>query len=417
MSRDELNASQLAELAALDRILAREPVDEEHLELAALVDSVRAGAPRMGSAFSAQLDTKLAQLGDRRWRVARPSLRRLAMARPGLRGLAAASGGLVAAAVALTIVISGGLLDGASNPPTRSTPRGQGQAFEPAIKHAVPHSSLPQSSPLAPTVAAGVAGPTGATTAFGVVATGASGAASTSNSGVAAGTTAGPRLVHRNSTLTLASSPATMQAVANQIVSAAEQQGGVVANSDVNIQGQSSYASFSLQVPSGHLAPLIATLSSLASVRALTQNTTDITDGYNAETARLADSVAERAALLKKLATAATTADATTYQQNIDALGHRIAAQHRAIDGLLNQGHTATLQVNVVPGPSTKRTVVAAGPLSRAFHTALHALQEILAIALIVLAIVLPFALTALALWWSAASLRQRARERAMTAA
>jgi hypothetical protein len=412
VSRDELNASQLAELAALDRILAREPVDEEHLELAALVDSVRAGAPRMGSAFSAQLDAKLAQLGDRRWRVARPSLRRLATARPGWRGLAAASGGLVAAAVALTIVISGGLLDGASNPPARSTPRGQGQAFEPAIKHAASQSSRP-----APTVAAGVAGPTGATTAFGVVVTGPGGAAVASNSGAATGTTSGPRLVHRNSTLTLASAPATMQAVANQIVSAAEQQGGVVANSDVNIQGQSSYASFSLQVPSGHLAPLIATLSSLASVRALTQSTNDITDGYNAETARLADSVAERAALLKKLATAATTADATSYQQQIDALGHRIAAEHRAIDGLLNQGHTATLQVNVVPGPSTKKHTVVAGPLSSAFHTALHALQEILAIALIVLAIVLPFALTALALWWSAASLRQRARERAMKAA
>ena len=405
MSRDELNASQLAELAALDRILAREPVDEEHLELAALVDSVRAGAPRMGSAFSAQLDSQIASAlersGARRMRIPRPSLGRFAVA----------GGGIVAAAVALTIVISGGLLDGASNPPVRSTPQGQGQTFEPAIKHAVPRSTL-----LAPTTAGPVAsqGPTAGPGAL--AATGAAGAAGPSNSGAAAGTSSGPRLVHRSSTLTLASSPATMQAVANQIVSAAEQQGGVVANSDVNIQGQSSYASFSLQVPSGHLAPLIATLSSLASVRALTQSTTDITDGYNAETARLADSVAERAALLKKLATAATTADATSYQQQIDALGHRIAAQHRAIDRLLNQGHTATLQVNVVPGPSTKHSVVA-GPLSSAFHKALHALQEILAIALIVLAIVLPFALTALALWWSAASLRQRARERAMKAA
>ena len=404
MSRDELNASQLAELAALDRILAREPVDEEHLELAALVDSVRAGAPRMGSAFSAQLDSQIASAlersGARRMRIPRPSLGRLAVA----------GGGIVAAAVALTIVISGGLLDGASNPPVRSTPQGQGQTFEPAIKHAAPRSSA-----LAPTTAGPVASQ-GPTAGFGVAATGPGAASATSNSGAAAGTSSAPRLVHRSSTLTLASSPATMQAVANQIVSAAEQQGGVVANSDVNIQGQSSYASFSLQVPSGHLAPLIATLSSLASVRALTQSTTDITDGYNAETARLADSVAERAALLKKLATAATTADATSYQQQIDALGRRIAAQHRAIDRLLNQGHTATLQVNVVPGPSTKHSV-AAGPLSSAFHKALHALQEILAIALIVLAIVLPFALTALALWWSAASLRQRARERAMKAA
>src|ERR1700676_4678906 len=69
VSRDELNASQLAELAALDRILAREPVGEEHLELAALVDSVRAGAPRMDPAFHARLDGEIAQrLARRRWR-------------------------------------------------------------------------------------------------------------------------------------------------------------------------------------------------------------------------------------------------------------------------------------------------------------------------------------------------------------
>ena len=413
MSRDELNASQLAELAALDRILAREPVDEEHLELAALVDSVRAGAPRMGSDFAAQLDSQIASA------LERSAARRMRVPRLGLRRLAFAGGGVVAAAVALTIVISGGLLDGAASPPARSTPRGQGQAFEPALKRATSHGSA--IAPLAPAggasnVPSSVAAPTGATTAAGVAVTGPFGAALAPNRGATSGTTSGPRLVHRDSTLTLASSPATMQAVANQIVSATEQQGGVVENSDVNVQGQASYASFSLQVPSGHLAPLIATLSSLASVRALTQSTTDITDGYNVESARLADSVAERAALLKKLATAATTADATSYQRQIDALGHRIAAQHRAIDRLLNQGHTATLQVNVVPGPSTKHAVVA-GPLASAFHKALHALQEILAIALIVLAIVLPFALTALALWWSAASLRQRARERAMKAA
>src|ERR1022692_4685139 len=61
VSRDELTASQLAELAALDRILAREPVGEQHLELAALVDSVRAGAPQMDRDFAARLDATIAQ--------------------------------------------------------------------------------------------------------------------------------------------------------------------------------------------------------------------------------------------------------------------------------------------------------------------------------------------------------------------
>ncbi len=52
-------------------------------------------------------------------------------------------------------------------------------------------------------------------------------------------------------------------------------------------RGPSSYASFSLQVPSGRLAHLIATLSSLASVRALNQSTQDITSPYQRENALL----------------------------------------------------------------------------------------------------------------------------------
>jgi archaellum component FlaG (FlaF/FlaG flagellin family) len=401
VSRDELTARELAELAALDRILDREPVGEEHLELAALVDSVRAGAPRMDPEFAARLDAQIAG------RVTRK--RRLPVARPSMRRLTLAGGGVVAAAVALTIVISSGVLNGGTNVPNLSPPPSTGSQF------ATPKSSTPNAAERRHTLA-----PTGATPAVGPAAVSGSTALAHPPSAVdgasAQGGAAQPRLVQRGSTLTLASSAATMQAVANQIVVATEQQGGVVQSSDVNIQGPSSYASFSLRVPSGRLAPLIANLSALASVRALTQSTVDITDGYNQETARLADSIAERAALLKKLATVATSAEATTIQQQIDALGHRIAAEHRAISVLLNEGHTATLQVNVVRGASATHSSTA-GPLSSAFHKALHALEEILAIALIALAIVLPFALSALAVWWAGASLRQRARERAIKTA
>ena len=396
MSRDELNASQLAELAALDRILAREPVGEEHLELAALVDSVRAGAPRMEADFAARLDATIAE------RVAGSRAPRLRLPRPSVRRLAFAGGSLVAAALALAIVISSGLLNGGSGGvPTLRSPT-----------TLVPKLATPNAAH-ARTLA-----PSGVTASFGASASPApAGVSGSSNSAAPAAPNARGRLVQRGSTLTLATSPATMQGVANQLVAATEQQGGVVESSNVEIQGAASYANFSLAVPSGRLGSLIARLSGLASVRGLTQSTHDITDGYNQETARLADSVAERAALLKQLAVAATAADATSIQHQIDALGHRIAAEHRAIDRLLTEGHTATLQVNIVPGPSTRHHSVAAGPLSRAFHDALHALEEILAIALIALAIVLPFALSALALWWAATTLRQRARERAIRTA
>ena len=121
VSRDELNARQLAELAALDGILARlspdmggEPLDEEHLELAALVDSVRAGAPRMEPEFERRLE---AQIARGRGHAAFPRARG--------RRLALAGGTVLAGALALTIVISAGVLGGGSSgkPPAAVAPR------------------------------------------------------------------------------------------------------------------------------------------------------------------------------------------------------------------------------------------------------------------------------------------------------
>jgi Domain of unknown function (DUF4349) len=358
-----VSRNELSELAALDRILAREPVAEEYLELAALVDSVRAGVPRMDPAFQARLDAELAGR--------RPSRRRW-------HALTLAGGGAVAAAVAATIVISSGLLNGASgNAPRVGSPA--------AVTQLVPrHTSAVT---LAPTHGAAPRNFDAKTTS---------------------------RLVHKDASLTLASTPATMQRVANEVVTATEHAGGVVENSSVEIQGASSRASFSLQVPGGRLDGLIATLSSLANVRSLVQNTQDITGGYDAEQARLADSVAERAALLKQLATVATAAQATLIQQQLNGLTERIAAEHRTIDALLRQGHQATLAVEIVPGAAAAAHASAGGPLTTAFHRALRALEQILALALVALAIALPFAVCGLALWWGAANVRARARERAM---
>ena len=390
MSRDELNARELDELAALDRILAREPVGEEHLELAALVDSVRAGAPTITPDFAERLDARLEALRQPR------RLRRLRGARTRVRRLAFAGGGLVAAAVAFTIVISSGVFGGGSS---QNAPR--------ALHN---FSGAAVATPAAPATTGGAASATPR------AAVGASASAPATLLGPQALPVGGAgRLVERRSTLTLATTPATLQAVANQIVTATEQEGGVVANSSVAVQGSASYANFELQVPSGHLAPLISTLSGLAGVRGLNQTTRDITDGYDKERALLADREAERASLLKQLATAATAASETSLQRQLNRVEARIAAEHHTIDMLLTEGHTAVLYVNVVPGASAKHSTV--GPLGTAFNRALHALEEILALALIALAIALPFALCALALWWAASGIRQRARERAMRTA
>ena len=224
MSRDELNAGQLAELAALDRILAREPVGEEHLELAALVDSVRAGAPRMEADFAARLDATIAE------RVAGSRASRIRLPRPSVRRLAFAGGSLVAAALALAIVISSGLLNGGGGVPTLRSPT-----------TLVPKLASPNAAH-ARTLA-----PSGVTASFGASASPApAGVSGSSNSAAPAAPNARGRLVQRGSTLTLATSPATMQGVANQLVAATERQGGVVESSNVEIQGAASYANFSL---------------------------------------------------------------------------------------------------------------------------------------------------------------------------
>ena len=170
-------------------------------------------------------------------------------------------------------------------------------------------------------------------------------------------------------------------------------------------------------MPSGHLGHLIATLSALASVRSLSQSTQDITNPYKSENALLARRLAQLASLRKQLALAATATEAASLRRQIATINHRIAIERAKIRGLRGEASNATLSVQVVAGAPVKHHAKAVGPLTRAYHDALHALQEILAIALIVLAILLPFALCGLALWWAASSVRQRARERAIRAA
>jgi hypothetical protein len=398
VSRDELSAQALAELEALDAILARQPVSEEHLELAALVDSVRGGAPKPRPEFEAAL---AARFQDRR-----ANARRRPALRPSGRW-AFAGGAVVAFAVALSIVLSGNVRDslfGGGSAPTRAGvlehPRSVPLEREPTI---APRSLNAQSHKSASAGGAGAVAspPTPAAaapnTAFGV------------NAG---------RLVAKGSTLTLATPPTQISALASHIVSATEAQNGVVEHSNVNVNGgASSYASFTLSVPSGRLGHLIAALSSLASVRALNQSTHDITGSYESENSLLARRQAQLRSLRAQLLLAPTATAAAALRKQISGVEHRITVERATLGHLRSRADNATLSVQVVAGAAKKHHAGAVGALTRGYHDALHALQEILAIALIVLAIVLPFALCGLALWWAAWGVRQRARERAIRAA
>jgi hypothetical protein len=224
------------------------------------------------------------------------------------------------------------------------------------------------------------------------------------------------RLVARGAALTLASPPGQMQTVANEVVSDTERFGGIVESSSVNVHGGSSYASFSLSVPATRLGALIGALSSLAGVRSLDQSTSDITNSFDRASAQLRDEKAERAALIRALAQASTLTQEQQIQARIGRLDSAIAAANTQVGALLSRGHNAKVAVQIVAGTAGAAGAGSGGPVNRALNDALNVLDIALAVALVALAILLPFALVGIALWWAAGSLRQRSRERALTA-
>jgi hypothetical protein len=382
MPRNELSPAAQAELEALDAILARAPVGEEHLELAALVDSVRGDAPRIDAAFAAQLEERV------RDRFRRPSRRRTPRV-----GRFAAAGSLAALALTALVLFSSGVLNGTNMQPhqlvpaTAVAPRSASTGG--VFKAATPSAGSGSQASTAPLAVPGAAG--------------------------AANLNPGSRLVSRASSLTLVATAGRIQAVANAIVASTERSGGIVESSSVTVRGLSSHANFKLRVPSSKLGGLISSLSSLAGVLALNQATTDITNSYNQAQAKLATERSERSAQLKALAAATTLTQQQTIQAEITELDGKIALATDRVDALAAKRHNATVSVDVktaAAGASSGRS----GPLGRALDDSLAVLDVALVIALVAFAIILPFALCGLAVWWSAATLRQRARERAFEA-
>jgi hypothetical protein len=394
MSRSELSREATAELAALDAILAGEAVSDEHLELAALVESVRRTSPALDEAGRARIDARLRDGRPRRKAFAKRPTRRTGFGRVALAG-----GPLLAVVVAIAVVVGSGALNG-------SKPQAGLGVGIPRTSHALP--TLP---------AAG--GPAAAPSAD-LGANGTAGESTHAPTPAAAGTTnftsnnlnPSHRLVAQGASLTLASPVGQMQTVANEVVSNTERLGGIVESSSVNVHGASSYSSFTLSVPSTRLAQLISALSSLTAVRSLDQSTNDITNSYDQATAKLADEKAQRAALIKALAGATTLTQEQTIQQEINHLDNKIAAASHSVAALLTRGHNATVALQIVAGAAGASG--SGGPVNRALNDALSVLDVALAIALVALAIVLPLGLVALLLLWGSATLRQRSRERAL---
>jgi len=404
MSRNDLSPQASAELAALDAILAGEAVGEEHLELAALVASVRGTSPALGEAGRARLDARIGQLRSPR-STDRRHPRRL---RPGR--LALAGGPLVALVLAVAVVLGSGVLNGSKSTPSPKT-------TVPGALHS--RGALPRTAPAVRGPATTFAPASGPTSATSTELSPAAGAGAIAPAAVGstnfAGTNVNPsnRVVAQAASLTLASSPTQLQSVANEVVSSTQRLGGIVESSNVSVHGLSSYASFSLSVPSTRLAQLISTLSSLTAVRSLDQSASDITNSYDESNTQLGHEKARREALIRALAQADTLAAAQMIQQEITTVDSEIAATTRSLARLLTRGHNAGVSVQIV-ATAAGAGAGGSGPVTRALNDSLAVLDVALAIALVALAIVLPIGLVALLLFWATSSVRQRSRERAL---
>jgi hypothetical protein len=222
------------------------------------------------------------------------------------------------------------------------------------------------------------------------------------------------RLVQRAATLALSTRVATFGAVANDIVADSEQLGAIVQQSDINVQGAQSYATFSLQTPSAGLSALLARLARLASVQSLDTAAQDITDAYGTATDHLAASRRERDGLFAALARATTTGEVASLHDRIDALTGQIGAEERTVASLRHQGNTATVAVTLQPSGASVVVPVRHGRIHDALHTAGDVLTALAAAVIVALAVIAPLALLALAAWAAARAVRRRGRERAL---
>ncbi len=352
---DRLDEAQVRELDELDRILAGE-IDAETTELGRLVRAVRSDRPRLRPEFAAELDERAAA------GFPRPGRRRPAP-RQWLAGVAGA------VALAAVIVVAAGNL-GSSRPPVGTSGD--------AVRAPAPASTQKQS--VAPPITP-----------------------------ASAGSVTGPRTVERDAALALLAPRGQVQQVADRAIAATDRLGGLVESSNVAVGDQGgSQANLQLQVPGAALDQTLAALSALAHVSSRSQSTQDITDAAGAARDRLAESRAERVALLRQLAAATTANQVQSIHARIGLLDGRIASDQKQLAAFVGRGRSAQVTVTINEAAhAAGGSGLLPGP---ALADALSVLEAGFGVLVIVLAGLVPAALVAALAGWSWRLLRRRRR-------
>ncbi len=402
--RDEtpLDPDVAASLDAIDAVLAGEPVDPRHAELAELALLLAGERPEPNSAFT----TLLGEGVERRFTAPRsparaPSTSRRRWFWGPLAGLA------TAAVVAVLVVVSAGPGQSPRSALTvpSSSASSAGTAKVPAAA-ATPAIGVPRRLSSTPT-----AKQTSSPSANQAVSPGQAVVLQPPPNG---------RKIIQGAQLALGTAPSRVDAVAQEVFDVVGQERGIVNSSTVTAAGgPGGYAQFQLNIPSAVLPQTMAALSSLryAEVTSRTDTTQDVNDQYQSDVRALADARALRTSLLKQLAAATTQTQIDSLTAQIHDADASISSDEATLRSLGNRidYSQVTLTINGGPVPVPVPSSSGGGfTLHQAAHDAGRVLTVVAGVALIGAAALVPVALFGALAWWIATAIRRRRREQGL---
>jgi hypothetical protein len=221
------------------------------------------------------------------------------------------------------------------------------------------------------------------------------------------------RVQQLGASISLATTPGEVQAVADRVSQLATSDGGYTQSSHVNTGEDAGEASLTLNLPSAKLSAALTSLGRLAPVRAESQTLQDITNTYDADRQRLSDATAERQALLRALAKASTEGEIDSLRERLAQAGGAIAQANTALRAVSQRASTSEVEVTVIGDKSVGSEGLT---LNRGLHDAGRVLVVTLAVLLIAAAILVPLALVIFALAGGRRAWRRHQRERVLDA-
>ena len=212
--------------------------------------------------------------------------------------------------------------------------------------------------------------------------------------------------------VSLATPPGNVQAVANSVARLAASDDGYVQSSNVQVQQKgTSEASIVLSLPSDRLSSALKSLGDLAVLRGETQSSQDITGVYESAQRHLADASAERQALLHALAAARTEAEIDSLRVRLSQASAAVASAHAALDTVSERASSSEVEVSIIgeAQPASKSST-----LHRGLHDAGQVLSFVVVVLLIAAAVLVPLTLVLLVLGVGRSAWRRYSRERVL---